>query len=174
MKATTLLLTFAAASLLPVTTFAAGTVAQPGGKIPGSVPIALVKVADGLVDPIDVSAPNDGSGRLFVCERHGLVRVIKDGQLLKKPALDLVQKTLSSFLEEGLYAVEFHPDFKTNKKVYVSYADLWFNGATLLMEFTMSAKNPDVIDPETGKVIMQIDFPYCNHHGGKMKFGPDG
>jgi glucose/arabinose dehydrogenase len=168
------LLTLAAASLLPVSANAADAVAQPGGKIPGSVPIALVKVADGLVDPIDVSAPNDGSGRLFVCERHGLVRVIKDGKLLPKPALDLKDKTLSSFLEEGLYAVEFHPDFKTNKKVYVSYADLWFNGATLLMEFKMSAKNPDVIDPETGRVIMQIDFPYCNHHGGKMKFGKDG
>lgn len=148
--------------------------AQPGGKLDTKVAIQLVKVADGLVDPIDVTAPNDGSGRLFVCERHGMVRVIKDGKLLKKPALDLVQKTLSSFLEEGLYAVEFHPDFKKNRKVYVSYADLWFNGSTLLMEYTMSEKNPDVIDESTGKVIMQIDFPYCNHHGGKMKFGPDG
>ncbi len=174
MKSPALTLAFAAASLLPVSTFAADAVAQPGGKIAGSVPIALVKVADGLVDPIDVSSPNDGSGRLFVCERHGLVRVIKDGQLLKKPALDLKDKTISSFLELGLYGVEFHPDFKTNGKVYVSYADLWFNGATLLMEFTMSKKNPDVIDPETGKVIMQIDFPYCNHHGGKAKFGKDG
>lgn len=148
--------------------------AQPGGKLDTKVAIQLVKVADGLVDPIDVSAPNDGSGRLFVCERHGLVRVIKDGKLVKKPALDLVQKTLSSFLEEGLYGVEFHPEFKKNRKVYVSYADLWFNGATLLMEYTMSEKNPDVIDESTGRVIMQIDFPYCNHHGGKMKFGPDG
>lgn len=174
MKPSALLLTFAAASLLPASTFAADKVAQPGGKIAGSVPIALVKVADGLVDPIDVSSPNDGSGRLFVCERHGLVRVIKDGKLLDKPALDIRDKTLSSFLEEGLYAVTFHPDFKNNKKVYVSYADLWFNGATLLMEYTMSAKNPDKIDDTTGRVIMQIDFPYCNHHGGKMKFGPDG
>ncbi len=174
MKPHTLLFTLASASLLPASTYAADTVAQPGGKIPGSVPIALVKVADGLVDPIDVSSPKDGSGRLFVCERHGLVRVIKNGELLKKPALDLKDKTLSSFLEEGLYGVEFHPDFKTNHKVYVSYADLWFNGATLLMEFTMSTKNPDVIDADTGRVIMQIDFPYCNHHGGKMKFGPDG
>ena len=168
------ILTLACSATLPLATFAADTVAQPGGKIPGSVPIALVKVADGLVDPIDVAAPNDGSGRLFVCERHGLVRVIKNGELLKKPALDLKDKTISSFLELGLYGVEFHPDFKTNGKVYVSYADLWFNGATLLMEFTMSAKNPDVIDDTTGKVIMQIDFPYCNHHGGKMKFGKDG
>ncbi len=174
MKPNIPLLLIAAAALLPVVGHAAAAVAQPGGKIPSSVPIALVKVADGLVDPIHVAAPHDGSGRLFVCERHGLVRVIKKGELLAKPALDIRDKTLSSFLEEGLYAIEFHPDFKSNHKVYISYADLWFNGATMLMEFTMSAKNPDVIDETTGRVILQLDFPYCNHHGGKMKFGPDG
>src|SRR5215211_4520326 len=162
------------AAFLPPTLPAAETVAQPGGKIPGSVPIALVRVASGLVDPIHVASPNDGSGRLFVCERHGVVRVIKNGEVLPKPALDIKDKTLSSFLEEGLYAIEFHPAFKTNRKVYISYADLWFNGATLLIEYTMSARNPDQIDETTGRVILQIDFPYCNHHGGKMKFGPDG
>jgi glucose/arabinose dehydrogenase len=175
MKQPTLtLLSLAAALAVPMSSSAADAVAQPGGRVEGAPAIALVKVADGLVDPVDVTAPRDGSGRLFVCERHGQVRVIKNGELLKKPALDIRDKTISSFLELGLYGVEFHPDFKNNGKVYVSYADLWFNGATLLMEFTMSKKNPDIIDPETGKVIMQIDFPYCNHHGGKMKFGPDG
>lgn len=149
-------------------------VAQPGGKVAGSPAIALVKVADGLVDPIHVASPNDGSGRLFICERHGIVRVVKDGKLLEKPALDIRDKTLSSFLEEGLFAIEFHPQFKENGKVYISYSDLWFNGSTLLVEYQVSKKNPDRLDPETAKVIMQIDFPYCNHHGGKMKFGPDG
>ncbi len=172
MKTQLSLLVLAAASLLSVSR-AAEPVAQPGGKIPGAVPIALVKVAGGLVDPIHMASPHDGSGRLFVCERHGVVRVIKNGELLPKPALDIKDKTLSSFLEEGLYAIEFHPAFKTNRKVYISYADLWFNGATMLMEYTMSAKNPDVIDETSGRVIMQLDFPYCNHHGGKMKFGPD-
>src|SRR6185436_1797993 len=65
MKPHSLVLTFAAASLPPVSTYAADGVAQPGGKVGGAVPIALVKIADKLVDPIDVSAPRDGSGRLF-------------------------------------------------------------------------------------------------------------
>jgi glucose/arabinose dehydrogenase len=51
---------------------------------------------------------------------------------------------------------------------------LWFNGATMLVEYKVSKKNPDRLDPDSARVIMQIDFPYCNHHGGKMKFGPDG
>ena len=164
----------AAVAVVPAVAMAADAPAQPGGKVDGVPAVALVKVADGLVDPVDVAAPNDGSGRLFVCERHGLIRVVKDGKLLDKPALDIRDKTLSSFLEEGLFGVEFHPKFKENGLVYVSYSDLWFNGATMLVEYKVSKKNPDRLDPESARVIMQIDFPYCNHHGGKMKFGPDG
>ncbi len=147
---------------------------QPGGKLPGNVAIQLVKVADGLVDPVHVSAPNDGSGRLFVCERPGVVQIIKDGKVLKKPFLDLKDKTLSSFLEEGLYALEFHPKFKENGLFYVSYADLWFNGATLITEYRVSKDDPNKADMDSARVIQHVDFPYCNHHGGKIAFGPDG
>jgi len=164
----------AAVAVIPAVVAAEDAPAQPGGKVEGVPAVALVKVADGLVDPVDVAAPNDGSGRLFVCERHGVIRVVKDGKLLEKPALDIRDKTLSSFLEEGLFGVEFHPKFKENGLVYVSYSDLWFNGATMLVEYKVSKKNPDRLDPDSARVIMQIDFPYCNHHGGKMKFGPDG
>ena len=148
--------------------------AQPRGHLPNKTAISLVKVADGLVDPIHVAASPDGTGRLFVCERHGMVRIVKDGKPLEKPFLDIKDKTLSSFLEEGLFAIEFHPKFKENGIFYIAYSDLWFNGATLLTQYKVSAKNPDKADPDSAKVIMQIDFPYCNHHGGKMKFGPDG
>ena len=148
--------------------------AQPGGKLPNKQAIQLIQVATGLVDPVHVTGPKDGSGRLFICERHGLVRIVKDGKLLEKPFLDLKDKTLSSFLEEGLFCIEFHPKFKENGIFYVSYSDLWFNGSTLLMQYKVSAKNPDKADMDSGKVIMQLDFPYCNHHGGKMAFGPDG
>lgn len=149
-------------------------VAQPGGKLTKTPAIQFVKVADGLVDPIHVTAPKDGSGRLFVCERPGVVRIVKDGKLLEKPFLDIKDKTLSSFLEEGLFCIEFHPKFKENGFFYISYSDLWFNGSTLLVQYKVSASNPDKADLDSAKVIMQIDFPYCNHHGGKMAFGPDG
>src|SRR5689334_16282082 len=100
---------------------------QPGGKLPGNVAIKLVKVVDGLVDPVHVASPKDGSGRLFVCERPGVIRIVKAGKLLEKPFLDIKDKTISSFLEEGMYCIEFHPKFKENGIVYVSYSDLWFN-----------------------------------------------
>lgn len=147
---------------------------QPGGKLPGNVAIQLVKVADDLVEPVSVAAPNDGSGRIFIIERPGVIQVIKDGKKLKRPFLDLKDKTISSFLELGMFSMAFHPEFKTNGKVYICYADLWFNGASMITEFKVKKDNPDQLDPESAKVIMQIDFPYCNHHGGQIAFGPDG
>jgi glucose/arabinose dehydrogenase len=87
--------------------------AQPGGKLPGKVAIQLVKVADDLVDPVAVAASPDGTGRWFVCERPGVVQVIgADGKKGKRPFLDIKDKTLSSFLEEGLLSMTFHPKFK--------------------------------------------------------------
>ena len=147
---------------------------QPGGKLPGNVAIQLVKVEGDLVEPVSVAAPNDGSGRVFIIERPGVIQVIKDGKRLKKPFLDLKDKTISSFLELGMFSMAFHPDFKTNGKVYICYADLWFNGASMITEFKVKKSNPDQLDPDSAKVIMQIDIPYCNHHGGQIAFGPDG
>ena len=148
--------------------------AQPGGKLPGNAAIQLVKVADDLAEPVSVAAPDDGSGRVFIIERPGVIQIVKDGKKLKKPFLDLKDKTISSFLELGMFSMAFHPDFKSNGKVYICYADLWFNGASMITEYTVSKSNPDKLDPESAKVIMQIDFPYCNHHGGQIAFGPDG
>ena len=59
--------------------------AQPGGKLPGNVAVSLVKVADDLVDPVSVAAPNDGTGRVFVIERPGVIQIIKGGNKTKKP-----------------------------------------------------------------------------------------
>jgi glucose/arabinose dehydrogenase len=149
--------------------------ALPGGKLPGNVAIQLVKIADDLVDPVSVAASPDGTGRLFVCERPGVIQIInQDGSKPRRPFLDIKDKTLSSFLEEGLFSMAFHPKFKENGKFYICYSDLWFNGASLITEYTVSEKDANRADPDSARVIMQIDFPYCNHHGGQIAFGPDG
>jgi glucose/arabinose dehydrogenase len=153
----------------------ASNTAHPGGKLPKNVAIQLVEIAGGLVDPIHIASAHDGSGRLFVCERPGTIRIIdKSGKLLDEPFYDNKANTLFQFLEEGLYCIEFHPKFKENGLVYISYADLWFNGATFIVEYKVDSAEPNKIDMASARPIMRIDFPYCNHHGGKMKFGPDG
>src|SRR5262245_55912089 len=49
---------------------------EPGGTLPGNPQIQLVKVAEGLADPVNVAAPADGSGRLFIVERVGRIRIL--------------------------------------------------------------------------------------------------
>ncbi|HLF94772.1 MAG TPA: PQQ-dependent sugar dehydrogenase [Planctomycetota bacterium] len=151
------------------------TCARPGGKLPGDVKVQLVEVAGGFVDPIHVTSPHDGSGRLFVCERPGIIKIInKNGKVLEEPFYNNIANTAFQFLECGLYAVEFHPKFKENGLLYVSYADMWFNGATFIVEYKVAGGDPNKVDMASARPIMRIDFPYANHHGGKIAFGPDG
>jgi len=153
---------------------AALQVARPGGKLDKNFAIQLVEVAGGFVDPVHVTAPKDGSGRLFVCERPGRIQIIKDGKVLREPFYDNTANTLFQFVEQGLYCIEFHPDFKKNGLFYVSYADMWFNGSTFIVQYKVSDEDPNKADMTSAKPIMRIDFPYANHHGGKIAFGPDG
>ena len=160
-------------------------VAQPGGTIPGAQKLALVKVADGFHDPVGVTAFNDGSGRIAVVERVGRVRIVtKDGKVLPDPFIDLTNfnplgsDVQTGFVEQGLWSVAFHPKFKDNGYVFVHYASLPFNGASIILRLTVDKASPDRITKEqllkTAKVIMNIPQPYYNHYGGMITFGPDG
>jgi glucose/arabinose dehydrogenase len=162
-----------------------GEVAKPGGHIPASAKLALVKIADGLNDPVGISVANDGSGRIFVVERVGRVRVIgPDGKLQAEPFLDLTKtnplgsEVQTGFVEQGLWSIAFHPKFKENGYVYVHYSSLPFNGASIVARYTVDPKSPKRITTEQAnksvKVIMNIPQPYYNHYGGRIAFGPDG
>jgi glucose/arabinose dehydrogenase len=151
-------------------------VAQPGGKLPKPINVKIVKVAGDLVDPINVVSPKDGTNRLFIVERDGYVRIYKDGKIQprNRAFLNISDITVSSFLEQGLYDIEFHPDFKKNGKFYIHYSDMWFNGDSFIVEYTVDKNNPDKADLDSVRVVMTIEQPYANHNGGAIAFGPDG
>jgi glucose/arabinose dehydrogenase len=160
-------------------------VAQPGGDLPGDPKIALVKIAEGFSDPINVTNAGDGSGRLFVVERVGRIKIVKpDGSIQEDPFLDLTtinplgNDVQTGFVEQGLYSVAFHPNFAENGYFYVHYASLPFNGDGMIVRFQVDPESPDVMTPErtneTAKVIMRIEQPWYNHNGGTIEFGPDG
>jgi glucose/arabinose dehydrogenase len=160
-------------------------VARPGGHLPGDPKIALVKIADGFNDPINVTNAGDGSGRIFVVERVGRVQVVlPDGSVQPEPFLDLTNinplgnDVQTGFVEQGLYSIAFHPNFKENGYFYVHYASLPFNGDGMIVRFQVDPNNPDFLTPErtneTAKVIMRIEQPWYNHNGGQIAFGPDG
>jgi cytochrome c(L) len=160
-------------------------VARPGGRIPGNPKIALVKVAEGFYDPTNVASAKDGTGRLFVTERVGRVKLVnKDGSIQKEPFLDLTKinplgsDVQTGFVEQGLYSIAFHPNFKQNGYFFVHYASLPFNGDGVIVRFQVDPKSPNVMTPErtnqTAKVLMRIEQPYYNHNGGQIEFGRDG
>jgi len=184
-----LILSIVAFSPLPATARKVPTtpeeVARPGGTLPTSPKIEFVKVADGFYDPTNVTNAGDGSGRIFVVERVGRVKIVhKDGSVQKEPFLDLTKinplgnDVQTGFVEQGLYAITFHPKFKQNGYFFVHYASLPFNGDGVVVRFQVDSNRPNVMTPErtnqTAKVILRIEQPYYNHNGGQIEFGPDG
>lgn len=151
-----------------------GDAAQPDGAIPGDPQIQLVQVADGLADPVNVTNAGDGTGRLFVVERPGAIRIIQDGEVLADPFLDISNTVKSDFLEQGLLGLAFAPDYATSGRFFVYYCDYSSNGGLTLTEYHVSADDPNVADPATARILFQKADPYINHNGGTIKFGPDG
>ena len=91
---------------------------EAGGTLPGNPAIQLVQVAGGLVDPINVANAGDGSGRLFVIERIGRIRIIdKDGKLVEEPFLDIQDDVKTDFLEQGLLGSSIQPGLRRQRPV---------------------------------------------------------
>jgi len=148
-------------------------------KSPITYTISLKPISDGLEAPVGMAVPFDGTNRLFVIEQTGKVRIIKNGQLLETPFLDVSSKldNISSFYsEKGLLGIAFHPQYETNRKFYVYYtaptATKGMDHRNIIAEYKASA-NPDVAETQE-RVVLTFDQPASNHNGGMMAFGSDG
>jgi glucose/arabinose dehydrogenase len=134
--------------------------------------LRLELLADGLSDPIGITSAGDGSGRLFVNERGGRIRVIgPDGDLRGDPFVDLSNRLVAGS-ERGLLGLAFHPDFATNRRLFVHYSRAG-DGATVVSELRASA---DLERAEAGseRILFTVAQPFANHNGGQLAFGPDG
>jgi glucose/arabinose dehydrogenase len=131
--------------------------------------IALETVASGLTDPLYLTAPA-GDSRLFVVEQAGRIRIIRDGRLLSRPFLDLVA-LVDYGGERGLLSMAFHPRYAQNGFFFVNYTDR--SGNTRVERFHVGS-DPDVADPSSRQLVLEVDQPYANHNGGHILFGPDG
>src|SRR5699024_9816155 len=151
-------------------------VAHPGdGELPGNPDIQLVQVTDEVHEPINAAAPHDGSGRVFILERAGTIRIIdQDGNLLDEPFLDISSNVQYQFLEQGMLGMAFHPDFADNGLFYVNYTDLLRNGDLLTVQYQVSDDDANKADPDSGVIVWWRHQPYANHNGGTITFGPDG
>jgi glucose/arabinose dehydrogenase len=128
----------------------------------------LEVVASGLTFPLDLTAP-PGDSRLFVVEKGGTIRIIRDGNLVRTPFLD-ISSLVSRGGEQGLLGLAFHPDYAQNGLFVVDYTDT--NGDTRVARYRVS-NSPDVADT-AGVIVLTVAQPYANHNGGAVAFGPDG
>lgn len=125
--------------------------------------------------PVGVYAPPDGSGRLFVLEQAGVIRVFPDDPAADQAPvfLDLRDQVDARRNEEGLLGLAFHPDFASNGRVYLDYTASGPD-RTVLAEFQVDPSDPGRADPGSQRVILEVPQPYSNHNGGQIAFGPDG
>ena len=138
---------------------------------PNGINIILVPVASGFSSPVLVTSARDGSGRLFVVEQTGKVFIIaRNLSRLATPFLDL-SRAISTGGERGLLGLAFHPSFRTNHKLYVTFTTP--NGSTAINEYRVTT-NPNRVSLSTGRRILTIAQPYANHNGGGVAFGRDG
>ena len=150
--------------------------APPAAPPPPSGPLVLTltPVLSGLNSPVDLQNAADGSGRLFVVEQQGQIRIVSNNSLVPTPFLDIT--SLVDFGgEKGLLGLAFHPAYSQNRRFFVNY-DRVVSGQmqTVIAEFQTSASNPNQADPNSQRILFTVNQPFPNHKGGQLAFGPDG
>ena len=145
------------------------TVGSAGAS--GATAIVLKPVVSGLDSPVYVTSAKDGTGRLFVVEQPGRIRVIKNGVLLPTPFLD-ISNMVSTGAEQGALGLAFHPSYRTNGLFYVYFTLQW--GDVAINQFKVSSTDPDVAVRSSSRRMMTIAHPYDNHNGGMITFDKNG
>lgn len=153
--------------------FAGCTKRSTDSSMPPTKEFELVPVADGFTQPLDLQAPDDNTGRLFVVEQGGKIKIVPaDGQVLPVPFLDIGGKLNRSRGEEGLLGLAFHPQYATNRRFFVNYtSDAGGARHSVIAEYAASAGNADAASE---RILLTVGQPFSNHNGGGLAFGNDG
>jgi glucose/arabinose dehydrogenase len=136
--------------------------------------VSLTPVVSGLSSPVDLQPTDDGSGRLFVVEQAGTIRILQAGALLAKPFLD-IRPRVNFGGEMGLLGAAFHPAFAQNRRFYVNYVRMLGTGQvqSVIAEYRVSAADANQADPASERILLTVNQPFANHKGGQLAFGPD-
>ncbi len=132
--------------------------------------IVLDPVLVGLSSPLYVTHARDGSGRLFIVEQGGIIKVLQTGATVPTNFLNITTRVLSGG-ERGLLGLAFHPNYETNRRFFIHYSRQP-DGVNVIAEYRASVADPNVADTAE-IVILPIPQPFSNHNGGSIEFGPD-
>lgn len=138
---------------------------------PAQTALRLTTVANGLLKPDFLTHAGDGSGRLFVVEQAGRIRIIDGDKVVETPFLDISDRVGSSSNEQGLLGLAFAPDYASSGTFFVNYTNR--AGDTVISRFQVTA-DAQVADPASETLVLTFQQPAPNHNGGMILFGPDG
>jgi glucose/arabinose dehydrogenase len=128
--------------------------------------------AQGLNNPVGLAVPDDGSQRVFVVEKGGVIRIVVAGEVQPQPFLDIRDRVGSNGSEQGLLGLAFHPRYQENGQLFVDYTDR--DGNTVLARFMVNPDDPNQALSDSEQRMLYVIQPYANHNGGHILFGPDG
>ncbi len=129
----------------------------------------LAQTALGFDLPVQVTHAGDGSGRIFVVEQKGRIRIVQDGAVRHEPFLDITD-IVSCCQERGLLNIAFPPSFHADRQFYVSYTNT--DGNLVISRFT-TGNDPNSTDLASEETILVVDQPEEIHNGGTLAFGPN-
>ncbi len=125
-----------------------------------------------LSSPVEITNAHDGTGRLFIVEQGGKIKIYKNGKLKHQPFIDL-GKVVGNGTFLGIWSIAFSPNYKNDNTFFLLLTDR--QSTSTLMRFQASSSNPDSALVSSGVVLISVPGKSTGGpHFGDMNFGPDG
>jgi glucose/arabinose dehydrogenase len=142
---------------------------------PTSSPIYAMDIFPGLTFDQPTAIVNAGDARLFVLEQPGRIWIVKgEGADASRTLFLDISDRVTAGGEQGLLGLVFHPQYAQNGYFYVNYTtDIGEPRSTHISRFQVTA-DPDVADPQSELLLLDVEQPYANHNGGDLYFDPGG
>jgi glucose/arabinose dehydrogenase len=142
--------------------------------------LSYTSAVSGLDFPVDIVNAGDGSGRLFIVQQGGLIRLYNGTTTTTFLDLTSLVPFAVANEERGVLSMAFHPDYDgvTNRYFFVYYTTT--NGSNVttdrIARYTTAVGNPNIASANPPDQVIAIDKPagQTNHNGGKLNFGTDG
>ncbi len=128
-------------------------------------------ITDGFSKPLGMTVPESNPQLFYILEQAGVIRVLREGEILPDPFLDIRKQINSKGNEQGLLGMALDPQYAQNGIFYLNYSNS--KGDTTISRFQA---NPDLLstDSQSEQILLTQEQPYSNHNGGNLVIGPDG
>ncbi|MEM1442195.1 MAG: PQQ-dependent sugar dehydrogenase [Verrucomicrobiota bacterium] len=127
-----------------------------------------------ITRPISVQIPDDGTNRRFLVEQTGKIKLLPADETSGENMvfLDLTNSIqVDRDFEEGLLGLAFHPEYADNGKFFVTFSRQGPK-RLVLAEYSVSEEDPNKADPDSERILLEVQQPEWNHNSGNIFFGP--